>query len=43
MRVYHHHVGAFVIAKRVTVRGRWTPFVVARLRRQRAADGGTEF
>ena len=41
-RRYRHHVGQFVIARRVTVAGAWTPFVTVRARRPRAADGGTE-
>lgn len=42
LRPYRQHIGQFVVARRVTVRGMWTPLVVMRARRSRAADGGTE-
>ena len=41
-RPYRCHVGEFLVARRVTVAGAWTPLVLVRARRLRAADGGTE-
>jgi len=41
-RPYRHRIGNLLITRRITVAGTWTPFVAARVRRLRAADGGTE-
>jgi len=42
VRRYQHHVGAFVVADRLLLRGAWTPLVRVRLRHPRASEGGTE-
>ena len=42
VRRYRSRRGAFLVAERMYLRGRWTPLVRVRLRRTRAADGGTE-
>jgi len=41
-RPYRQRTGNLLITRRVTVAGAWTPFVAVRVRRLRAADGGTE-
>lgn len=42
VRGYRRHRGRWLIADRLYLRGWWTPFVRVRVRRPRAADGGTE-
>jgi len=41
-RPYRHRIGNLFVTRRITVAGAWTPFVTVRIRRLRAADGGTE-
>lgn len=42
LRGYRRHLGRWIVADRMYLRGRWTPLVRVRVRVPRAADGGTE-